>query len=147
MLGELKIAFLKVKGTAVISDSFSKKVQHLLPPDRWPLKTVYVFTVSISIGLMFWELLLRACWHCYRACWGDIWPVGIRGHICELKVNDNQFVTYNSSSSHHFSSTASSPYFFLVPSSHRTFSSHLHFLVLKKKRRKKKTQHPTVLPC
>lgn len=37
-----------------------------------------------------------------RACWQDVWLVSTRGHVCGLKVNYNQFVTYISSSSASF---------------------------------------------
>lgn len=123
MLDECKIAFSKKK--VIISDSFSNKVQHLLPPDRWPLMSVNAFTISTAVCLILWKLLLQTML--------TGWMTSIRGHICGLKVKDNQFVTYISSSSQSLSSIASFPFFFLLPSSHSTFSSHLHLLPLQKK--------------
>lgn len=76
-------------------------------------------------------------WYCEnsycRACWQNAWLVSVRGHVCGLKINDNQFVTSVSSSSQSLSSTASFSSFFLVPSLHTIFSSHLHLLPLQKK--------------
>lgn len=124
MLGECKIAFSK---RLIISD-ISKKEQHLLPPDRWALMTVSVCLHNLHINILWYS----ENYYC-RACWQDVWLVSIRGYICGLKVNDNQFVTYISSSSQSLSSTASFPSIFLVHSSHSIFSSHLHLLPLQKK--------------
>lgn len=66
-----------------------------------------------------------------KACWQNVWLESIRGHLCGLKVNDNQFVTYISSSSQSLSFTAAFPSFFLVPLSHSI--SDLHLLPLQKK--------------
>lgn len=124
MLGECKIAF-------------SKKSNN-----QWYLQEGAAFASTRQVTINDSQCMSSLSPHQYvwysenyycRACWQDVWLTSIRGHVCGLKVNDNQFVTYISCSSESLSSTASFPSFFMVHSSHSIFSSNLHLLPLRSK--------------